>query len=136
MEWRVAPGEKVEAGDVFCAIETDKMVVDFEIQDDCIVADILAEEGTLLPVGPPRSPLLVAVETEEELMAYQVRTTYMIACWLAGLLHTNVPTPMCTRLAPTSLVRSLKYVHSKAAGCFISALPRSCEEIARLCRVL
>ena len=87
-EWRVAPGEKVEAGDVFCAIETDKMVVDFEIQDDCIVADILAEEGTRLPVGPP---VLVVVETEEELMAYQVRTTYMIA-WLAPhqCSHTHV----------------------------------------------
>jgi glycine cleavage system H lipoate-binding protein len=33
--WTVAEGDEVNAGDVFCEIETDKATVDFECQNDC-----------------------------------------------------------------------------------------------------
>ena len=70
-EWHVAPGEKVEHGDFFCDIETDKSVVGLECHDDCIVADIFAPEAMELPTG---TPMMITVETEEDLVAYQVRT--------------------------------------------------------------
>lgn len=34
-EWHVKEGDEVLAGDVFCSIETDKAMVDFECQNDC-----------------------------------------------------------------------------------------------------
>ena len=33
--WNVKEGDEVNAGDVFCEIETDKATVDFECQNDC-----------------------------------------------------------------------------------------------------
>lgn len=41
--WRVKEGDTFGAGDVICEIETDKATVDFEAQDDGIVAKILVE---------------------------------------------------------------------------------------------
>ena len=80
-EWYVAPGEKVEHGDVFCDVETDKSVVGFECFNDCIVADILAPEAMELPTG---TPMMITVETEEELVAYQVRTLAFLRAFALG----------------------------------------------------
>ena len=35
LSWSVKEGDEVNAGDVFCEIETDKATVDFECQNDC-----------------------------------------------------------------------------------------------------
>eukprot|EP01046_Picozoa_sp_COSAG06_P006939 COSAG06_NODE_333_length_17341_cov_7.601032_2_plen_90_part_00 len=70
-EWHVAPGAKVEAGDVFCEYSIDpKIEASFDCQDDCIVADVLVPEAMFLQSG---TPVLVTVATQEELVAYQVR---------------------------------------------------------------
>lgn len=37
--WNVKEGDEVNAGDVFCEIETDKATVDFECQNDCKIFD-------------------------------------------------------------------------------------------------
>lgn len=44
--WRKQPGDQIEAGDIICEIETDKATVDFEAQDEAILAKILVPEGT------------------------------------------------------------------------------------------
>eukprot|EP00644_Phytophthora_capsici_P006357 jgi/Phyca11/511668/fgenesh2_kg.PHYCAscaffold_94_\ len=50
--WLKKEGEEVNAGDVLCQVETDKAVVDYEMQDDAVVAKIVCPEGTAdLPIG-------------------------------------------------------------------------------------
>ena len=53
-KWKKAEGEAFGPGDVVCEVETDKATVDFEAQDDAIIAKILVPEGTSdIPVGSP-----------------------------------------------------------------------------------
>lgn len=66
--WNLKEGEAFAAGDVFCSIETDKATVDFEAQDDGVVARILADAGpTDIPCG---QPILVVVEEGEDTAAF------------------------------------------------------------------
>jgi len=46
IKWCVEEGEKINAGDVICEIQTDKAVVSMEVDDDCVLAKILVPEGT------------------------------------------------------------------------------------------
>merc|ERR1719266_1345011 len=45
VKWCFSEGEKLEAGDVLCEIQTDKAVVAMEIDDEAILAKILVPEG-------------------------------------------------------------------------------------------
>ncbi|KAH8056457.1 dihydrolipoyllysine-residue acetyltransferase [Aureococcus anophagefferens] len=66
--WKVDEGGAFGAGDVIAEIETDKATVDFEAQDDGVLAKILVQAGTEVAVGraaragaaaappPPRPP--------------------------------------------------------------------------------
>ncbi|TDH71684.1 hypothetical protein CCR75_009348 [Bremia lactucae] len=50
--WLKKEGEEVNAGDVLCQVETDKAVVDYEMQDDVVIAKIVCPEGSAdLPIG-------------------------------------------------------------------------------------
>jgi len=61
-------GDKFGPGDVICSVETDKATVDFEAQDDGVVAKILVEAGSdELQVG---TPILITVEEEEDAAAF------------------------------------------------------------------
>ena len=71
VEWRVADGEHVAPGDVFCEVETDKATVEFESQENCVIGYLLAKQGHEIPVG---TPILATVESQEELATFQVRT--------------------------------------------------------------
>jgi pyruvate dehydrogenase E2 component (dihydrolipoamide acetyltransferase) len=68
-EWQVAEGESFSAGSVLCSIETDKATMDFESQDDGILAKILKQgpDAVDLPIG---SPIAVVVENEEDVAAF------------------------------------------------------------------
>ena len=46
VKWCVNEGEKINAGDVLCEIQTDKAVVSMDIDEDCVLAKILVPEGT------------------------------------------------------------------------------------------
>ena len=43
--WNKKVGDKVKPGDVLCGIETDKAVVDFEMQEEGFVAKLLYPAG-------------------------------------------------------------------------------------------
>jgi len=61
IKWCVQEGEKVNAGDVICEIQTDKAVVSMEVDDDCVLAKILVPEGTTnVQIGT-----LIAMTVEE-----------------------------------------------------------------------
>jgi len=63
-KWNLEEGESFTAGDVLCEIGTDKAIVDFEAQDDGILAKILHPAGEAeLDVGVP---ICVVVEEQED----------------------------------------------------------------------
>jgi len=67
-KWNVATGDSFSAGDSLAVIETDKATIDFEAQDDGVVAKILvAEGGGELAVG---SPIMVTVEDPADVAAF------------------------------------------------------------------
>ena len=67
-KWRLEEGGTMEPGDVLCEIETDKATVDFEVQDDGVLAKILYPEGTQdIIVG---STMALLVEDEAELAEF------------------------------------------------------------------
>eukprot|EP00569_Conticribra_weissflogii_P004969 CAMPEP_0171334006 /NCGR_PEP_ID=MMETSP0878-20121228/4379_1 /TAXON_ID=67004 /ORGANISM="Thalassiosira weissflogii, Strain CCMP1336" /LENGTH=507 /DNA_ID=CAMNT_0011835039 /DNA_START=110 /DNA_END=1633 /DNA_ORIENTATION=+ len=67
--WNVSEGDSFGAGDVLCSVETDKATVDFEAQDDGIVAKIIAEAGPgEIACG---TPIMVTVEDEGSVAAFK-----------------------------------------------------------------
>ena len=67
--WKVGEGESFSAGDSLAEIETDKASIDFEAQDDGVVAKILVEAGGgEINVGVP---ILVTVEEEGDVAAFK-----------------------------------------------------------------
>lgn len=67
-KWTLAPGDSFIAGDVLCSIETDKASVDFEAQDDGVLAKILIEPGQQdVAVG---TPICVVVEETDHVAAF------------------------------------------------------------------
>lgn len=60
--WNVKEGDSISAGDSIAVIETDKASIDFEAQDDAVIAKLLVESGSgEVAVGVP---ILVTVEEE------------------------------------------------------------------------
>ena len=51
VEWRVAPGDRAQRGDVVALVETDKGIIDVEIFADGVVEQLLVEKGARVPVG-------------------------------------------------------------------------------------
>ncbi|KAL7465563.1 hypothetical protein ACHAXS_005883 [Conticribra weissflogii] len=67
--WNVSEGDSFGAGDVLCSVETDKATVDFEAQDDGIVAKIIAEAGPReIACG---TPIMVTVEEAASVAAFK-----------------------------------------------------------------
>ena len=67
--WGKAEGDEFIAGDVLCSIETDKASVDFEAQDDGILAKILRQGSNAqdIPIG---TPICVVVEDPADVAAF------------------------------------------------------------------
>eukprot|EP00986_Skeletonema_menzelii_P010944 scaffold5472_cov146-Skeletonema_menzelii.AAC.19 len=67
-KWNVSVGDTFIAGDSLAVIETDKATIDFEAQDDGVVAKILVEEGGgEVDCG---LPIMVTVEEEDDVAAF------------------------------------------------------------------
>lgn len=68
-KWEIAEGEEFSAGSVIASIETDKATMDFEAQDDGILAKILKDgaDAADLPVG---TPIAIIVEEREDVAAF------------------------------------------------------------------
>ncbi len=67
--WSLEEGESFQAGAVLCSIETDKASVDFEAQDDGVLAKILKQgaDAQDIAVGVP---ICVVVDEEEDVAAF------------------------------------------------------------------
>ena len=57
VEWMVAPGDTVQRGDIVALVETEKGIIEVEIWEDGIIAELLVAEGTEVPVGTPLATL-------------------------------------------------------------------------------
>ncbi|KAK3943213.1 2-oxoacid dehydrogenases acyltransferase-domain-containing protein [Diplogelasinospora grovesii] len=67
--WQKKPGDKVEPGDVLVEIETDKAQMDFEYQEEGVLAKILKETGEKdVAVG---NPIAVMVEEGTDVSAFE-----------------------------------------------------------------
>lgn len=67
--WNKAEGDSFGPGDVLCSVETDKATVDFEAQDDGVIARILAEAGpNEIQCG---EPIMITVEDEGDVAAFK-----------------------------------------------------------------
>ena len=66
--WNKQVGDEIAPGDVLAAIETDKAVVDFEMQEEGFVAKILYEAGAKdVPLG---APVAILVDSKEDVAAF------------------------------------------------------------------
>lgn len=67
--WYKGEGDSFGPGDILCSVETDKATVDFEAQDDGVIAKILAQAGpTEIPCGVP---IMVTVEDASDVAAFK-----------------------------------------------------------------
>jgi len=53
LEWKVKPGDRIEAGQVILEIETDKANMEVEAADSGRLARIVADEGTIVEIKEP-----------------------------------------------------------------------------------
>lgn len=53
LEWKVKVGDSFEVGDSLFSIETDKATMDYEATEKGVLAKIINEGTTALPVGEP-----------------------------------------------------------------------------------
>ncbi|XP_008233240.1 PREDICTED: dihydrolipoyllysine-residue acetyltransferase component 1 of pyruvate dehydrogenase complex, mitochondrial [Prunus mume] len=64
-KWKKKEGDKIEAGDILCEIETDKATVEFESLEEGFLAKILIPEGSKdVPVG---QPIAITVEDADDI---------------------------------------------------------------------
>jgi len=70
--WKKAVGEKINAGDILCDIQTDKATMEMESMEDGYLAKILVEAGSdMIAVG---QPVAVIVESSEDVAAFAAYT--------------------------------------------------------------
>ena len=66
--WNKKEGDEIAPGDVLAAIETDKAVVDFEMQEEGYIAKILFDAGAKdVPLG---APVAILVDNKEDVAAF------------------------------------------------------------------
>ena len=66
--WGKQVGDEIAPGDVLASIETDKAVVDFEMQEEGYVAKLLFDEGAKdVPLG---TAVAIIVENKEDVAAF------------------------------------------------------------------
>ena len=123
--WNLGVGDSFAAGDIICSVETDKATVDFEAQDDGVVAKILAEAGsTELKVG---DPILVTVESEEDVAAFGDFTVDSAPAAAppaaAAAAAPPAPTPAAPAAAPTPAPAAAAPASSAALGERVFASP-------------
>lgn len=67
--WNLSEGDSFGPGDIFCSVETDKATVDFEAQDEGVVAKILVPAGSgEINVG---APIMVITEDADNVAAFK-----------------------------------------------------------------
>jgi pyruvate dehydrogenase E2 component (dihydrolipoamide acetyltransferase) len=69
IEWRKKPGDSVKRGDIIAEVDTQKGLIEIEVFEEGILAELLIMEGTKVPVGTVMAlikPSEIALETKKE----------------------------------------------------------------------
>ena len=64
--WTVEKGDTVSAGDTVASVETEKAVVDIEIDEESVIYALVAESGSMVAVGDPIAVLIAPGEDPAE----------------------------------------------------------------------
>lgn len=100
-KWNKGAGDKFSPGDIFCEIQTDKATVDFEAQDEGIVAKVLAEAGPMeVKCG---DPIMIVVQDEDDVAAFQ---NYVAGATPAASAGAAPPSPEPVSSTPQPVVVS------------------------------
>ena len=93
--WNKAEGDAFGPGDVLCSVETDKATVDFEAQDEGVIAKILAAAGaTEIKCG---EPIMITVEDANSVAAFK---DYVVVS--ASVVPVAAPAAVAPVAAPTT----------------------------------
>jgi pyruvate dehydrogenase E2 component (dihydrolipoamide acetyltransferase) len=68
-KWVLKEGDSFGAGSVICSVETDKATMDFEAQDDGIIAKILKEGANAVDI-PIGSTIAIVVDNQDDVAAF------------------------------------------------------------------
>ena len=103
-KWELKEGDTFGAGSVICSVETDKATMDFEAQDDGIIAKILKQgpEAVDIPIG---SPIAVLVEDMADVPAFadfvlettSTPSSTLVTSAAAATTSSSSPAPAPTR---------------------------------------
>jgi pyruvate dehydrogenase E2 component (dihydrolipoamide acetyltransferase) len=69
IEWKKKTGDAVKRGDIIAEVETQKGLIEIEVFEEGIIAELLVKEGTKVPVGTVMAlinPIGVSLETKKE----------------------------------------------------------------------
>eukprot|EP00978_Attheya_sp_CCMP212_P010710 scaffold26027_cov70-Attheya_sp.AAC.15 len=97
-KWNKKEGESFIAGDTLCEVETDKATMDFEAQDDGVIAKILADAGPNdIACG---EPIMITVEEASDVDAFK---DYVVAptSMASSVPPEAPPAPAAPPSAPT-----------------------------------
>eukprot|EP00577_Skeletonema_sp_RCC1716_P010923 CAMPEP_0113413036 /NCGR_PEP_ID=MMETSP0013_2-20120614/23180_1 /TAXON_ID=2843 ORGANISM="Skeletonema costatum, Strain 1716" /NCGR_SAMPLE_ID=MMETSP0013_2 /ASSEMBLY_ACC=CAM_ASM_000158 /LENGTH=505 /DNA_ID=CAMNT_0000299621 /DNA_START=70 /DNA_END=1587 /DNA_ORIENTATION=- /assembly_acc=CAM_ASM_000158 len=101
--WNLGEGDSFNAGDSICTVETDKATVDFEAQDEGVVAKIIVQAGGgEIPCG---TPILVTVEDEADVPSFKdfvVEAAAPAAAPVEEAAPTPAPTPVAAAPTPAA----------------------------------
>ncbi|OQS01580.1 dihydrolipoamide acetyltransferase [Achlya hypogyna] len=112
--WLKKEGDKINAGDVICQVETDKAVVDFEAQDDSYLAKILKPEGTAdIKVG---EPIFVTVDDASSVAALATFSINAATPAAAAPAAAPIAAPVAATPAPVSAAPAAAPAANTIAG--------------------
>jgi pyruvate dehydrogenase E2 component (dihydrolipoamide acetyltransferase) len=128
--WNIAEGSTFAAGDVLCSVETDKATVDFEAQDEGVVAKIIVAAGSgEIPCG---NPIMVTVQDVADVAAFKdfvveaaIGSSEAAPAATAAAAPVPPPSPAVVAAAPTTPTTTPAAAAASPTGEHVFASPRA-----------
>lgn len=109
-EWVTTEGSSFQPGDVLCSIETDKAAVDFEAQDEGILAKILVQPGKEMAVGQPIGVVVEEASDVESFKDFAAPETVATSSPTEGSVDPKAPTAAASSPATAFLMPSARHL--------------------------
>ena len=107
-EWLVKPGDYVHRGDAVAVVDTEKAAMDVESFEEGVVAELLVEPGTSVPVGGPLARITQTPADGAPIPPPEARAPRATAPAPPALAPVASPAP---RLAASPPVRHFAHQH-------------------------
>ncbi|KAI1800774.1 Dihydrolipoyllysine-residue acetyltransferase [Daldinia bambusicola] len=134
--WQKKPGDTIAPGEVLVEIETDKAQMDFEFQEEGVIAKILKDAGEKdVPVG---NPIAVLVEEGTDVSAFESFSLSdaggNAAAPAAEEKKSDAPSGAASAPAPTSTQEPEQYSHEGKIEPALNRLPNITAAAQRLAK--